>query len=94
MSVHTIKQVGEKLGISVSLVYREIRDGRLKCHRFGRRAYRVSDEELAAYIEACALQRMAPTADNTPTDNQLRTKGQELSAFRHINVSRLLARRN
>lgn len=94
MSLYTIKQVGEKLGISLSLVYREIRDGRLKCHRFGRRAYRVSDDELAAYVAACALQRMPTTADDTATKNQVRTKRQELSAFRHIDVSRLLARQS
>lgn len=47
----TIQQVSERLGISRSLVYAEIHAGHLVAHRFGKRTYRVSEVNLANYIE-------------------------------------------
>ena len=46
----TVRQVSLRLGISLALVYREIRTGRLKVHCFGKRAYRISEEQIAAYL--------------------------------------------
>ena len=45
----TVKQVAERLNVSIQLVYQEIADGVLGHHRFGKRAIRVSEEQLAAY---------------------------------------------
>lgn len=49
--MHSIQEVSKRLGISRSLVYAEIHAGNLQAHRFGKRTYRVSGEDLAAYIE-------------------------------------------
>jgi excisionase family DNA binding protein len=49
----TVKQVAERLGISRTQVYALCADGRLPHHRFGKRgAIRVSEEELAQFLEA------------------------------------------
>src|SRR5258706_11405023 len=47
----SIRDVSNRLGISRSLVYAEIHAGNLLAHRFGKRTYRVSEEDLSAYIE-------------------------------------------
>lgn len=94
MSQFTIKQVSERLGISQSLVYREIRDGRLKCHCFGRRTYRISDEELAAYMDACTHERMTEVMESDRSKSRQPAKGNGPGLFRHIDVSRLLARQS
>lgn len=49
--MRSIQEVSKRLGISRSLVYAEIHAGNLHAHRFGIRTYRVSDEDLASYIE-------------------------------------------
>lgn len=94
MSHFTIKQVSERLGISQSLVYREIRDGRLKCHCFGRRTYRVGEEDLSEYLAVCAHQRMPEAEELGRPMNRQQAKGKNSGLFRHIDVSRLLARQS
>ena len=94
MSHFTIKQVSERLGISQSLVYREIRDGRLKCHCFGRRTYRVGEEDLSEYLAACTHQRTPESAEADRPKNRPGTKENNSGLFRHIDVSRLLARQS
>jgi excisionase family DNA binding protein len=50
----TVRQVSTRLALSVSQVYALIGSGKLPCHRFGngRGAIRVSEEQLAHFIEA------------------------------------------
>jgi excisionase family DNA binding protein len=50
----TAKQVAERLSLSRAQVHALIASGKLPCHRFGngRGAIRVSEEQLAAFLEA------------------------------------------
>ena len=50
----TVKQVAERLGISLAQVYALCSVGRLPCHRFGKGkgAIRVKEEDLDAFVEA------------------------------------------
>jgi excisionase family DNA binding protein len=83
----TIQQVCQKLGISRSLCYREIQSGNLRAHRFARRAYRVSPDDLADYIarsvEPAPMPKSAPLTGLRPK----RAHG----SFRHVDVSRWLS---
>lgn len=45
----TLNEVARKLRLAVTTVRRYVREGRLPAARFGR-AYRVSSEDLAAFI--------------------------------------------
>ena len=51
----TVKQIAERLNVSVSCVYELISEGILSCHRIGPRrgSVRVSEEELSRYLDAC-----------------------------------------
>jgi excisionase family DNA binding protein len=50
----TVKEVAKRLGVSASQVYTLCASGRLLHHRFGvrRGAIRVTEEQLAVFIEA------------------------------------------
>jgi excisionase family DNA binding protein len=50
--VLTVKQVAERLGVSISFVYAECSAGRLKHRRLGanKRMIRVTEEQLADYL--------------------------------------------
>jgi excisionase family DNA binding protein len=85
--VFTIDQVCERLGISRSLCYREIRSGNLRAHRFGRRTFRISEEDLADYIARSVEPTAAPKA--VPTNR--RRRKDEQRAFQHIDVSQWLS---
>jgi excisionase family DNA binding protein len=56
--VLTVKQVAERLGVSVSFVYAECTAGRMKHRRLGasKRMIRVSEEQLAEYLAAAERQ--------------------------------------
>ena len=58
----TVKHVAERLGVSASQVYALCASGKLLHHRFGVRkgAIRVTEEQLAAFIEAT---KVRPPAD-------------------------------
>jgi excisionase family DNA binding protein len=86
-TVFTINQVCEQLGISRSLCYREIRSGNLRAHRFARRAYRVSPEDLADYI----ARSVEPSPPSKPVPTPRHRAKHEHSHFRHIDVSRWLS---
>lgn len=51
----TIKQVAERLQISANTVYRLVQKGRISSFRIGENegAIRVSEEDLASFIESC-----------------------------------------
>jgi excisionase family DNA binding protein len=53
----TVKNVAARLGLSNSQIYALIASGKLSCHRFGngRGALRVSEEQLAQFIEASKI---------------------------------------
>ena len=51
MQLLTISQVAQRVGISVRTVRREIRKGRLPATKLGYRTVRVSETDLAIYLE-------------------------------------------
>jgi excisionase family DNA binding protein len=53
----TVKSVAARLALSPSQIYALIASGKLLCHRFGngRGALRVSEEQLAQFIEASKI---------------------------------------
>ena len=46
----TIREVAERLRVSVSLTYRLVNCGELKCHRI-KSAIRISEEQIAEYLK-------------------------------------------
>lgn len=85
----TIKQTSERLGVSLATVYREVRRGRLHCHRFGKRAYRVSEQQLQEYLALChyegSVEAWSPPVPVITGSRQ---------NFQHVDVSRLLSARS
>ena len=58
-----IKDVASRLKLSASQVYALIAAGKLSCHRFGvegRGALRVTEEQLASFIEATTFTPKPP----------------------------------
>lgn len=55
----TPREVADRLKVSLSTVYGLVESGKLACHRIGLRrgAVRVSEEDLAAYLESCRHSR-------------------------------------
>lgn len=53
-----VKEVAERIGVSVACVYGLIASVKLACHRIGvgRGTIRVSEEQLRAYLERTATQ--------------------------------------
>lgn len=49
----TVDQTAERLQVSKSMVYALVESGKLSCHRIGigRGTIRISDEDLASYLE-------------------------------------------
>jgi excisionase family DNA binding protein len=57
----TVKQVAERLQVSLGTVYGAVDRGELKAHRFGRRtALRISEQSLLEYIDGCAENEPEP----------------------------------
>ena len=81
-------EVSDQLRVSLSLVYKEIRLGNLVAHRFGRRAYRISEEDLRRY----AAERSSDTSGRTEARPKLKKTAP--SKFKHLDVSQLLSSRN
>ncbi len=88
----TVKDVSRRLGVSRGLVYREIRLGHLKCHRFGKRTLRVSTSNLKRYIEHSAEERL--DSCGAGADQFHNKPGAIQTTFHHIDVSRLPSSRN
>ena len=76
----TIKQVAERLQISANTVYRLVQKGRISSFRIGDQggAIRVSEEDLASFIESCRQERR-------PADR--RTRPQPATKLKHIRLS-------
>ena len=57
------RQLAERLNVSVSTIYCLVETGRIACHRIGvgRGAVRVSEEQLAEYLEETKRERREPT---------------------------------
>lgn len=51
MGYYTPKEVAEDLRLNVSTIWRWIREGKLPATKIGR-SYRISDEQLAKFIES------------------------------------------
>ena len=89
-AVLTAKEASKRLGISVALVYREIQSGRLECFRFGKRTYRISEEQLEDYLMACSK------SDDVDGGGCIKVQppGDWPRCFSHVDVSRLLSSQN
>jgi len=77
----SIRQIADILQLSRSLVYREIHSGRLRSHRFGKRCYRVSEDDLAVYLKAHASQGWVPERSSLQT-----SKNSNLGQLRHLKI--------
>ena len=57
------RQLAERLNVSLSTVYSLVETGRIACHRIGvgRGAVRVSEEQLAEYLESTRRETREPT---------------------------------
>jgi len=91
MQLLTVKQVSELSALSRSLIYREIRCGRLRHYQLGRKAIRIAKHDLDEYL-ASGLVEQAPNVGGTsPRSNSSSASSKE---FKHINVNRLLSQQN
>lgn len=71
----TVKQVAERLQVSLGTVYGAVDRGELKAHRFGRRtALRVSEDSLQKYIDDCAEEEPQRLPKPTGSFRHLRLK--------------------
>ena len=70
----TVKQVAERLGLSTSQVYALCASGKLPHHRFGvgKGALRISEEQLAAFLEAT---KFKPPAAELPELRHIQLRG-------------------
>ena len=82
--MHSIQEVSKRLGISRSLVYAEIHAGNLQAHRFGKRTYRVSDEDLASYIEQHGHTALLPKEVTSPA---AKAAAGGPKSFKHLKVT-------
>ena len=65
MQLHTINETAEILRISRSRVYAQIRSGKLKTVRVGKRQ-RVTDDAIQAFIAECTKAIEGPAPDPDP----------------------------
>jgi len=69
-----VKQVAERLNLSESKVYELVERGEMPHHRFGG-AIRVSEEQVAEYLEATKRERR---------DHEPPTRRRRRQVFRHL----------
>lgn len=69
----TVREAAERLEISVSLTYRLIAAGKLKCsrHGLGRGAIRISESQLGEYL-ASAAHGHEPRPATAPSRSRLK----------------------
>lgn len=81
----SVSEVAEILGLSATLIYREVRSGHLASHCFGGKTIRISQEDLGNYISSrrCEAKRGVSSVKHEPQRN-----GQ--TVFKHLNVSKVL----
>ena len=79
----TVEQVAERLQISLSLVYREIPSGRLLSHRFGKRYYRVSEENLEIYVR----EHLSPGYVVRQPSQSSANQSKRVSSLRHLRIN-------
>jgi excisionase family DNA binding protein len=53
VSLLKVRQVAERLNVGVSTVYELLERGRLPHYRVAKGALRVSEEQIATYLEGC-----------------------------------------
>ena len=82
--MRSIQEVSKRLGISRSLVYAEIHVGNLHAHRFGKRTYRISDEDLASYVEQHGHTAVLPTDITSPA---AKSAAGTPKSFKHLKIS-------
>ena len=76
----TVTEAATALHLSKSLLYREIHQGRLHCHRFGARCYRIAVSDLRRYQESNAIAYPGASAN---THNKQRAVSRP-SVLRHV----------
>lgn len=63
----SVKEVADRLSLSVGAVYKAVQHGELACHRFGT-AIRITDEQLNAYLERTRTGKTAGSETSTLPD--------------------------
>ena len=86
-TMNTVRQVARRLSVSVSVVYNEIRSGRLIAHRFGKKTYRISEANFQRYLAEAETSRQTT---HTYPKQRAPTRQISVPAFEHLKVDRLL----
>ena len=81
----SVSEVAEILGLSATLVYREVRNGQLASHCFGGKAIRISRQDLDHYVATRRCERRRGAVQAKP---ELQRNAQTI--FKHLNVSKAL----
>ena len=77
----TVTDVADQLNVSATCVYQLIAKGKLACHRIGvgRGVIRISDEDLATYVDGSRLKERPTKAPRLRVSNR---RGE----FKHLRV--------
>jgi excisionase family DNA binding protein len=86
--VLTVKQVAERLNVSLSTVYGLVSHGKLRARRIGtgRGAIRVSEDALQQYLDASVSEATHAASTAAPTNRPQRGR-----PFKHLDADRLRA---
>ncbi len=84
----TVKQVAERLNVSLSTIYGLVNQGRIRAHRIGtaRGSIRITEDALQQYLESSLND--ASQASARPHQRRHRSAGLR---FKHLDADRLLA---
>lgn len=83
--VFTVKEVAERFRVSQGTIYADIRTGRLKALRFGRKTYRITEESLQDYLAAAEVSGIS----RPKTSERRRSKSHVATTFKHLDAARL-----
>jgi excisionase family DNA binding protein len=53
----TVKDIAKRLNISRNCVYKLASSRQIACHKLGRKAIRFREEDLAAFLDACRIEK-------------------------------------
>lgn len=78
----TVKQVADRLNVSINCVYQLVNTGKLACHRIGvgRGAVRVDESDLNAFLEESRVARNSPAP--------VRDRPAKQGPFKHLRLQK------
>jgi excisionase family DNA binding protein len=83
--VFTVKEVAERFRVSQGTIYADIRTGRLKALRFGRKTYRITEESLQDYLAAAQVS----DSSRPKTNDRRQSRSHVATTFKHLDAARL-----